>query len=450
MVPFAMRLIILLLLVAFGGAAHAGYAVATPPNGFAGTQPGAMFWNRIASNAPYVGGSAAANVTMNVGGRAVVMPVSMRLAANAASYAVAAARATPAGLATGALATWLLGFGLEYAGGQWVKQSPPSYTARCGATGFVGSPTAAGLSCLQQSAYQGWGAGNATGFTQVSLNRVQNPDGTWRFDFTGSYYGCASGECRYFRIDGFALPQVSEVPGGAVPAVEQDWSAPTAATTLPDAVANQLEGVPLPVLRPVLNPDANGDPMPLRVPLGVPTAVPNTNPQQWQQPVADIVPYVQGDPFSVDIQTKTVPSPDAVGQTVPQNNPTTVGTPAQQVELETCGLPGRPPCKIDETGTPQVPENTNQQKVDSATQAIKDFIANPTSIVPEFPQLNWSFQLPTGCAAIDTPAFAAVGLASIDICQFQPMFHELMSIVWVLGGLFGAISLFVRNALSNG
>jgi hypothetical protein len=126
------------------------------------------------------------------------------------------------------------------------------------------------------------------------------------------------------------------------------------------------------------------------------------------------------------------------------------GTGQVEVTVETCGLPGKPACRMDETGTPDVPENTNQQKVDSATQAIKDFIANPTSAVPEFPQLNWSFQLPTGCTAISTPAFAEVGLTEIDICQFQPVFHDLMSVVWVLGGLFGAISLFVRNALYNG
>lgn len=65
-----------------------------------------------------------------------------------------------------------------------------------------------------------------------------------------------------------------------------------------------------------------------------------------------------------------------------------------------------------------------------------------------FPDINWAFELPTACGVIPTPAFEPF-MASIDVCQWQPMFHELMTVVWMLGGLFGAISLFMRNSLAT-
>jgi hypothetical protein len=65
-----------------------------------------------------------------------------------------------------------------------------------------------------------------------------------------------------------------------------------------------------------------------------------------------------------------------------------------------------------------------------------------------FPDINWAFELPTACGVIPTPAFAPA-MESVDVCQFQPIFHDVMSVVWVLGGLFGAISLFMRNALTT-
>lgn len=79
---------------------------------------------------------------------------------------------------------------------------------------------------------------------------------------------------------------------------------------------------------------------------------------------------------------------------------------------------------------------------------VDDIAKNPKSFFPAFPTLNWAFALPSGCAQISTPAFAPF-MSSIDVCQFQPIFHDVMSVVWMLGGLFGAISLFMKNALSS-
>lgn len=119
-------------------------------------------------------------------------------------------------------------------------------------------------------------------------------------------------------------------------------------------------------------------------------------------------------------------------------------------EVETCGLPGKPQCnvKIDESGTDVAPDLQTQIKVDAGLQPITDFLANPSAALPTFPTLNFGFVLPSGCTAVTIPAFSP-WLDAIDVCQFQPMFHEIMSLVWVIGGIFGAMGMFFRNTFAT-
>lgn len=120
------------------------------------------------------------------------------------------------------------------------------------------------------------------------------------------------------------------------------------------------------------------------------------------------------------------------------------------VTVETCGLPGKPECAISELGMPGQLEVDSKLKTSpkDVQKDIDDIAKNPGSFFPPFPTLNWSFALPTGCASIQVPAFAPY-ITEIDVCQFQPVFHDIMGVVWMLGGLFGAISLFMKNALSS-
>lgn len=146
----------------------------------------------------------------------------------------------------------------------------------------------------------------------------------------------------------------------------------------------------------------------------------------------------------------------------PQGTPPPAGSPAPtvtqnpgagaapiSVQIETCGLPGKPACKIDETGTPTDTLPDPAAAVETATTGIRACIADPMSCFPAFPTLSWGFALPTACGPIPLPAFAPY-MQAIDICEFQPMFHEIMAIVWQLGGLFGAISMFWRKVFSGG
>lgn len=111
----------------------------------------------------------------------------------------------------------------------------------------------------------------------------------------------------------------------------------------------------------------------------------------------------------------------------------------------------RPACEIDPNSTacaatlPQ-PED-GAKKADDKNKELLDFVTNPTSKLPTFPTLNWSFRLPSGCVPLSITGFEPY-LQSIDVCQFLPMFHDIMSVVWIIGGLFGAISMFWRSTLS--
>lgn len=126
--------------------------------------------------------------------------------------------------------------------------------------------------------------------------------------------------------------------------------------------------------------------------------------------------------------------------------PVTVAPGNQGEDIE-CGIPGYPACKIDETGTPTAPIDDGAAKVDAATQPLRVCLSDPSACLPALPELQWSFALPSACGPIALPAFAPF-VTEVDVCRFQPMFHDLMTVVWVLGGLFGAIGLFWRNAMS--
>lgn len=122
--------------------------------------------------------------------------------------------------------------------------------------------------------------------------------------------------------------------------------------------------------------------------------------------------------------------------------------PAEPAEDRECGLPGTPPCKLDETGTPTGEAILGPEAIDPVVDQVEGCIANPASCLPALPTLSWNFALPTNCSAIPTPAFSPA-LTEIDVCEFQPVIHDLMSVVWMLGGLFGAIGLFWRKTLAS-
>lgn len=117
-----------------------------------------------------------------------------------------------------------------------------------------------------------------------------------------------------------------------------------------------------------------------------------------------------------------------------------------------CGLTGLPPCTVavDSTGVVTTVDAlaNPQASVSDNTKTLDAAVSKPDTLWPAFPLVNWAFALPSGCSVIPTPEFAPA-LSSIDLCQYQPMFHSVMSMVWVLGGLWGSIGLFWRNTMAT-
>jgi hypothetical protein len=133
----------------------------------------------------------------------------------------------------------------------------------------------------------------------------------------------------------------------------------------------------------------------------------------------------------------------------PSNFPNTGTGTTPQGDIQTCGLPDTPPCKIDESGSALPDEvGTVQQDAQTALARLQACIDDIEACVPALPSLNWTFSFPTGCSVIPTPAFAPY-MTGIDVCQFQPQIHDILSMLWAAAGLFGAVGMVFRDATGS-
>lgn len=140
----------------------------------------------------------------------------------------------------------------------------------------------------------------------------------------------------------------------------------------------------------------------------------------------------------------------APGEPIPPPGDVTDGTTTEgstpKEDPITCGLPNTPPCKIDESGTPTAPADDSATKAQGAVAAVTACVTSPSSCLPALPSLNWSFSLPTSCQPIPVAAFAKWGFDQVDICPYQPMIHDIMSLVWAAGGLFAAVGMMFKGS----
>lgn len=107
----------------FCGSVHAGYAQLAPPSGWTGGGGAAATFSypSAANAATLTESTVRTNASLNVGGRVVQVPASMRLAANAPRIAAAAIYLHPGLRAAAAVATWIGAAGVIYsvADGLW-------------------------------------------------------------------------------------------------------------------------------------------------------------------------------------------------------------------------------------------------------------------------------------------------------------------------------------------
>ena len=119
----------------------------------------------------------------------------------------------------------------------------------------------------------------------------------------------------------------------------------------------------------------------------------------------------------------------------------TTPKPGEGKEQANCGAPGQAKCSINEAGTPD-----GKSAFDSANTGLdqnKDGWLAEISKVKDLaaPGWTWTFQLPTGCTALAVPAFNL----TLDVCQFQPIIHDIMSMLWAIATVMGC-ALMVFNA----
>lgn len=152
----------------------------------------------------------------------------------------------------------------------------------------------------------------------------------------------------------------------------------------------------------------------------------------------------QGGPATPTDGTLKLPDGTTVYATGTTSTPSGTRTSTPGEEQLACGAPGQPKCRIDESGTPSnagsifAGANTN---IDTQKSGLEAIIAGANT--KQLPSWSWSFQLPTSCAPIELEAFSDF-LPSIDLCQFQPVIHDLMSLLWIACTIWSCISMVGR------
>lgn len=319
-----MKTLLAVLLLAFAGAASAASVAMKPPVGITGNPASSTGWTTAAN---FVGNFSAASFsggfTTNVGGKAVIMPASMRMAANAGQFAISAVRLNPAALVGSAVVAWLLSQGIEYIDGQWKKKDSSDNGSPI--EGKLWYHTVYQSACTTSSPCS-WsqvktdfetkygknlpkyyiGGARITGTCTSGASSAQCPfEYQWN---DGKWY---SGGVHTFYVQASANPQY-------VPATEADF-APLATAPLPDAVANELapKGVALPMENPQFNPPYVDEP------LGEPYVDPVTG--KRYQDKARVTPRSDGKTADVQIHKQQVDE---------QGNPATDETTGKEVSPE--------------------------------------------------------------------------------------------------------------------
>lgn len=200
--------------------------------------------------------------------------------------------------------------------------------------------------------------------------------------------------------------------------------------------------------------DVNGSSLP-SVQLN-PSSGPTTTTQNQDgtstQTHQDYLPNCSQNRCAVSQQTTTV---QLNPQGVPIGTPTvTTTSPGPQSGATPdpepgCGLPTSPPCKIDETGTPSAAQGTAALAgavASVATSQTGAIAVQTTAAEANGKNTAWSFSFafPTGCTPY--PMFRGV---VVDMCAYQTMIHDLMTLVWWLACFFAVFSMWNRALLGG-
>ncbi|WP_152415029.1 virulence factor TspB C-terminal domain-related protein [Cupriavidus sp. HMR-1] len=209
-------------------------ASASSASGFV-TTASATSWSGAAFNSA---------LTTQVAGKAVTVPATWRLAANAGQIAVNALRINPAGLAASVAVSWLLGYGIQWASDHWQTTTPGQPASQWGG-GYNYTCTGGGgpgpISVAMATAcgnYAGW-----TGITDVQIT-LQTGTTWWASALTANQPGVRKTIAVFTKATG-CPPGTTDSGTACVsaptsqPSTDADWAKVDPAT-IPDAVLNNL------------------------------------------------------------------------------------------------------------------------------------------------------------------------------------------------------------------
>lgn len=309
------------------GSVHAGYAQLAPPPGWTGGGGAASTFSypSAANAATLTDGTVRTNASLNVGGRAVQVPASMRLAANAPRIAAAAIYLHPGLRAAAAVAAWTGAAGLAYnvATGLWERLDSSAhlsdgYEYSAGSQfGWHSSPDAACRSYVYQGiytfTYETVKDGQCSGSFKEG-SKVINSDYRVNLNRRG---GCPSG---WYQTPAGC---VQTPPTKTVTKEEFEQMVPDARPMppeLPGVVWPAKWPVELPEIQPMFIPTGN----PVKNPAYDPAKPTSPDNQPWLQPGVKLSPApLPSSPWNVDLQPvnrpvdSPTPNPNPVVDPVP-------------------------------------------------------------------------------------------------------------------------------------
>lgn len=369
-------------------------------------------------------------------------------------------------------------------------------------TGAITDPASGGGSLLSfRTGYQLAFSGAYTSPTPTQMCELwridvaaNNPGTTKQVIVTGDLMGSTNatiGTCNIFRADGTlaATDGIRRVinpssqdtcPSGSFVSVDTcsptNSGGPLSEQELADRIAQQSgwpdstitdavrDALRLSFVQPQIVPDLKEAPLEVTFPGGVPSidvpdpdvrtvirVLPNGDTEETTRTTTRRATSVPANPATNSppsiqwteetTERRIVRAPD--GTVISDEETQTETAPATDQSI-TCGLPNTPPCKIDEEGTPQPPEDDGGAGFELIFKPLVDCANDLEGCLPALPDLNLTFSFPSTCRPIAIPAFQPY-ITSIDVCQWQPMIHDLMTLLWAAAGLFGAISIVSRN-----
>lgn len=395
-----------------------------------------------ANSNTFKGSTVLTNAALEIGGQYVNVPVSMRLAANAATIGATYAFGNPAifaALAVGSAAyLYYQQKGLTVENGIWIKQTDGTLYMGKTSNGYFSNPEAG---CRGNN--PPYDAGSTTTYTYDSFT---DHGTTVECVFLGV---TAAGDANGVRFS-YLTKTVGDPQ--RIPVGDPEFHSIMDPVQVPVGVPQQLPDAPWPYEQPAINPTPSDIPTtypspsspPASKPLWVPTGDPVKNPattnpdgtpkpDTWTQPGKDVKPSgTPTDPWRVDVtdapKTKGDPSPN-----IDTPIPTTSTPTPTTTELTTCGLPGKPKCLIDETGTKSDKGDTltaPKTALDATENARKASIDSAQQI--QRPEWTFTFQLPSGC----TPFITGLKGVVLDVCRYREPIHDLLSMVWAGATVF--------------